>query len=109
MSTQKFTSAVSARFTIREHSGMRSAAIRQVLVHFSAAPTTAEDIVLRAGGGDMSEPVELRSEDPSDESLTDISWEFTEGFPLGEGEYLEVVYPNTDAGTIEVTFKPWYA
>ena len=109
MSTQTFTGAVSARFEIEKHFGMRSASIRQVLVNFSAAPTTSEVIILRTGGTEMPAPVELRREDPSDDSLTDISWEFTEGFPLGEDEYLEVVYPNTDSGTIQVTFKPWYA
>lgn len=109
MSTQIFTGAVSARFEIRKHFSMRSASVRQVLVNFSAAPTTAEDIVLRIGGSEMASSVVLRSEDPSTDGVTDISWETGEGIPLGEDEFLEVVYPNSDGNTVQVTFKPWYS
>ena len=108
MSTQRFTGAVNARFDIANVLRISSCSMRQVLVHFSAAPTTSEEIILRAGGPEMNEPVVLRSVDPSDDSLTDIAWEFTEGFPLTGDEYLEVIYPNTDTVVIEVTFKAWY-
>jgi len=108
MSTQTFSGAVNARFSPAKVAAVRTGTIRQVLVHFSAAPTTSEEVVLRAGGPEMPNPVVLRSEDPSDDSLVDISWEFTEGFPLTGEEFLEVVYPNTDTVDVEVTFKDWY-
>ena len=81
-----------------------------VLVHFSAAPTTAEDFVITFAteNGDEFE-TEIYSVDPSDDDLTDIVLtEATFDIPLTSEESIKVAYPNTDANTIGITLKAKY-
>jgi len=74
-----------------------------VEVHFSAAPTTSEDLTLTLDSvsGAAYDTV-LRSVDPSASSATDVLWEGP--FYLANGDALDVAYTNTDTRTVGVTY-----
>jgi hypothetical protein len=75
-----------------------------VEVHFSAAPTTSENLTLtlNATAGAAYDTV-LRSVDPSASSATDVLWEGP--FYLTNSDSLDVAYTNTDVRIYGVTFK----
>ena len=77
-----------------------------VLVKFSAAPTTSENlqIIFKSKHG-TSYDVELYSIDPSTDSLTQIVFYPDLAFPISKSDKIQVLYNNTDTGTIGVTIK----
>ena len=80
-----------------------------VLVHFSAAPTTSEDLIvlIATENGDAFE-TEIYSIDPSDGSKTDIFFDLRTPLPITAKESIKVAYPNSDTNTIGITLKAKY-
>ena len=77
-----------------------------ILVKFSAAPTTSEDlqIIFKSKHG-TDYDVELYTVDPSADSLTQIVWYPDLPVPISKSDKIQVLYANTDSGTIGVTIK----
>ena len=80
-----------------------------VLVKFSAAPTTSENlqVIFKSKHG-TDYDVELYSVDPSTDSLTKIAWFPNLPVPINNGDKIQVLYDNTDAtatAPIGVTIK----
>jgi hypothetical protein len=79
--------------------------VKQVTIHFSAAPTTSENLVftLDANAGAAYDTV-VYTVDPSVSSMTDLVWIPDDGaLVLVAGDALDITYTNTDTGTIGVT------
>lgn len=76
--------------------------VEQISVHWSAAPTTSENITLHRDSIDGAAFDNLyRSEDPSINSWTD--WTCVTGFRFSKGDKIQVDFPNTDDLTVGVT------
>lgn len=69
-------------------------------VHFNAAPTTSENLVIRhdANAG-AAYDVTLLTIDPADAGATDIAWEPDDPLFLSPGDALGVTFTNTDTKT----------
>lgn len=79
--------------------------VTEVMIHFSAAPTTSEDLTItkNALDGPTYDTLEY-STDPSVTSMTDLSWRpGGRGLPLINGDSLDIAYTNTDTRTITVS------
>ena len=98
---QTFTNAVDLEFEVPT-----AGIIAFVAIHFSAAPTTAENIhiLFNSRHGTDYDTV-LHQLDPSDDSLTDFIWYPDGALTLNRGDTLHVTYPNTDGNTLGVTIK----
>lgn len=86
--------------------------VMSLTVHFSAAPTTSENltITLDANAGTQYNTL-IYSVDPSATSATDIVW-YPDGWEwmLEGGDAVDVTFANTDANTVaaQLTFKVVY-
>ena len=88
-----------------------------VLIHFSAAPTTSEKLIISyaTDKGDEFE-TEIFSVDPvgtpgrgNAPALTNLFINSPSlELPLLPGEYIKIAYPNTDERTIGITMKAKY-
>ena len=82
--------------------------VREVLIHFSAAPTTSENITitLNSALGAAYDTV-LLDYDPSADSATDIKWtglgSDAHGQLVAEADSCDIAYTNTDGNTYGVT------
>ena len=107
MDQQKFTGAVDSQITPPKATlGASHAFLSAILIHFSEAPTTSENLIVSYVSDQGVEfTTELYAEDPSANSLTDLVLEWDNGFVLDPGDSIKIVYPNTDERTIGVTVK----
>ena len=104
------TGAIDTTWTPERPFNTPNPSLVAVLVHFSAAPTTAENFVISyvTENGDEFETV-IYSVDPSSGSSTNIVLsQSTIDIPLTEGESIKVTYLNTDGLTIGITLKAKY-
>lgn len=78
--------------------------ITWVGVHFSAAPTTSENLVIRrdADAG-AAYDVALVTVNPASAGATDVYWEPDEPFYLSPGDAVGVAFTNTDTKTWALT------
>ena len=77
-----------------------------VLVKFSVAPTTSEilQVIFKSKHGTDYDVV-LYSVNPSTDSLTQIVWYPDLPVPINQSDKIQVLYANTNGGTIGVTIK----
>lgn len=79
--------------------------IKQVVVHFSAAPVASENFVitLDAYAGAAYDTV-LYTVDPSVSSITDLVWIPDDGaFTMVYGDELDITFANTNTNTIGIS------
>ena len=86
--------------------------VMSISVHFSAAPTTSENLTftLDANAGTAYNTL-VYSVDPSATSMTDLMW-YPDGWEwmLEGGDAVDVTFANTDGNTVaaQLTFKAVY-
>ena len=110
MDQQIFTGAVDFQSRPPEATlGASSGFLSAILIHFDAAPTTSEELIVSYVSDNGEEyTTELHKEDPSVESTTDLELEWDNGFVLDPGDTIKIAYPNTDKRTIGITVKYRY-
>lgn len=69
--------------------------------HFSAAPTTSEDLTVTLDAGDGSTYDTLQdTQDPSVDSLTDLILGYGDGYEFEADDEVDIAYANSDTATI---------
>jgi hypothetical protein len=78
--------------------------ILSVTCHFSVAPTTSENFVIKKSNAVAAYTTEIFSNDPSASTATDIAY-IPDGelVVLGTTEDLDITFTNTDSRTFGVT------
>ena len=99
---QRFTGAGAIAETLVPGVAFR---LLRIEVHWSAAPTTSQNITVTSDAGDgAAYDTLLTSRDPSADSLTDYVIEYGIGYEFEPDDGIDLAYTNTDARTISGRF-----
>lgn len=103
--THRVYTNTSATAIAVSYTAFDSVVIKQVVVHFSTAPTTSENIVftLDSNAGAAYDTV-VYTGDPSASAVTSLVWVPADGaLVLVYGDELDIEYTNTDTRTIGIS------
>jgi hypothetical protein len=79
--------------------------VKQIVIHFSLAPTTSENLLIKldSNAGAAYDTV-IYDGDPSEFSVTDFVWIPHGGeFAMVYGDEIDITYTNTDTRTIGIS------
>jgi hypothetical protein len=79
--------------------------VKQIVIHFSLAPTTSENLLIKLdSNAGAAYDTMLYTVDPSDSSITDLVWIPDDGaFAMVYGDEIDITYANTDTRTIGIS------